>query len=713
MKPSKMKSFIIALSVLGFTQLSFGQCGTVSPFEQISNKDIDSSSLLFGLLNPIWVKMGEIQGDTYMITVPTVVHQVFNTSFDYYPKEDVIAGIDRINDYFAGVYADTSLIPDVFKPLVAKVRIQLKLAQIDPDGNPTDGIMRVLSELSTMDMNYDDANLKKTSQWDENRYYNIWLVNDVTSTANPGVIAYAYFPNGFQPWKYYGQVTPTSNWLTDETAAHEAGHTFGLWHTFQGSPACVEDCEYTGDYICDTPPMTARGAVSCDGSSSCSTDTMGGIPVMPNPFTEDVEDMRQNIMDYSSCGMFFTEQQNWTMRSYIDTVEQLKNLVSAQNLEYTKTRDEDTAIPSAPKALFYYNREREPVCTESSVTFTDLSYNTSDYERSWYFEGADITSSTDSIVTVTYSQQGIYDVRLVVYNTEGSDTLLLENAVGIFDDTTDLISNVLYIEDFEDSAKFTYLWFTGNKLRDKQWKRIKGISADGDYCLGIDDISDGSSGETVTVISPSYDLSTIENEVLVMDIAYARKQNDGEESFSIRYLQDESCTKSSWNTAVDPVFEEAEIVSKYTSSHFAPTADDWKTVIFPWKWDGLKEFNNIRFKFEYKTKINSNNIYIDNFGIMDANKIGLEEKGDVSIRLDVFPSPVRSGSKVRLNISSAIEEMSLSIYDLSGREVSDLGYQPLLSAGNHLYNLPSLTKGVYLLTMQSKYSRVTRRFVVL
>lgn len=69
-------------------------------------------------------------------------------------------------------------------------------------------------------------------------------------------------------------------------------------------------------------------------------------------------------------------------------------------------------------------------CTPLNVTFqNNSSANATNF--SWIFEGAEPGTSSVQNPVVTYTNPGDYDVRLVVNNESGSDTLLLENYITV------------------------------------------------------------------------------------------------------------------------------------------------------------------------------------------------------------------------------------------------------------------------------------------
>ncbi len=200
------------------------------------------------------------------------------------------------------------------------VEVEFCLASRDPDGNPTNGIVRV--DASSMP-NYteegisagqgsgaNETNLKALSKWDRNQYYNIWIVNEIEDNdGGAGIQGYAYFPTSSASkdgtvilYNAFGTVGSLKSYTSlNRTVTHEIGHAFYLYHTFQGNSCSETNCASQGDYVCDTPPTVT--------STSCNSPACSG--------TQQVE----NYMDYTNenCMDMFTQGQKDRMRTAIET----------------------------------------------------------------------------------------------------------------------------------------------------------------------------------------------------------------------------------------------------------------------------------------------------------------------------------------------------------------------------------------------------------
>lgn len=87
-----------------------------------------------------------------------------------------------------------------------------------------------------------------------------------------------------------------------------------------------------------------------------------------------------------------------------------------------KTNYLDVNVCPLPVADF--NNVPVQFCPQQCISFTDNSSNGPITSYQWYFPGADTVTSTSANPTVCYSQEGLYDVQLIVSNQFGSDTVI-------------------------------------------------------------------------------------------------------------------------------------------------------------------------------------------------------------------------------------------------------------------------------------------------
>jgi hypothetical protein len=247
------------------------------------------------------------------VTIPVVFHVVYKTTDENVSDTKLNDQIARLNADYGGTNVDVSQIPAAFQGVKAgNTNIQFCLAQQDPSGNATTGIIRVPTTVSSF--SDDDAVKSSTTggsnPWNTSKYLNIWVCN-ITG----GILGYATPPGGPSAkdgvvigYKYFGDGSPGGVYNKGRTATHEVGHWLGLNHTwgdddFAGEPQCGGS-----DGVDDTPNQedATYGAPSFPKLDDCS-------PVAPGI-------MFMNYMDYVDDGSMnmFTNDQADEMRAVLE-----------------------------------------------------------------------------------------------------------------------------------------------------------------------------------------------------------------------------------------------------------------------------------------------------------------------------------------------------------------------------------------------------------
>lgn len=211
-------------------------------------------------------------------TIPVVVHVIHlgeaigvGTNI---PDSQIINAISGLNDRFRHITGNG-----------VDVEVQFCLATRDTNGNQTTGINRVSGAglanyaahgITMFYSNCDapsEAAVKDLSRWPVSEYYNIWVVNQICQNFG-GFVGAATYPNG-SPYDgntiKYSYMNRSSYLL-----AHEIGHGFLLYHTFEGDGGNVNcpidtNCNLNGDHVCDTPPHKQNDCLSSNPCTATGT----------------------------------------------------------------------------------------------------------------------------------------------------------------------------------------------------------------------------------------------------------------------------------------------------------------------------------------------------------------------------------------------------------------------------------------------------------
>lgn len=241
------------------------------------------------------------------LTIPVVVHVVYNTAAENIPDQAIFDMITQLNEDYSATNSDVNTVRPVFQSDVANTGIQFCLADTDPTGNPTTGITRTFTSETWFDPDTETNDMKSApdgiSPWDPDDYLNVWVC-DITSGAPGGfvTVGYAYLPtagipgsniDGFVIDYDYG-FQPGSR-----TATHEIGHYLGLLHPWGNNNTCASD-----DGFSDTPD-TDGPTYSCANTSLVTCTSLVQY---------------ENFMDYATCDVMFTNQQAAEMVSILTGV---------------------------------------------------------------------------------------------------------------------------------------------------------------------------------------------------------------------------------------------------------------------------------------------------------------------------------------------------------------------------------------------------------
>lgn len=601
--------------------------------------------------------------------IPVVFHIVHDYGTENISDAQVLDAVRILNEDYRKLNADTAGIVSTFQGIAADASIEFRLAQLDPNGNCTNGIDRVNSSETYVG---DDGS--KLNYWNRARYLNIWVVKAISN----GAAGYAYLP-GSAPTAsvdgiiilstYVGSIG-TGNYTTARALTHEVGHFLNLLHVWGTGNSPGVTCG--NDNVSDTP--TTKGWTSCNLTTN-------------DVCVNNVEENVQNYMDYSYCYRMFTNGQRTRMHNALNSASGQRNsLVTTTTANATGINNPQ---PCAPIADFTPVNDLY-VCEGGSLTFTDVSYNGQPTSYNWSFPGGTPSTSSDSVPTIQYNTAGTYSVSLTVANAQGSDNFSRTNYVHVLPAAAQYTAN-FYQEGMENTTIFTNDWDIENP-QGNGWTNATTAAATGTRSCRLDNTT-AMAGQTDAFISPSINFAAMNNPVFTFKVAFA--QRAGSENDRLRVYMSTDCG-ATWLLRYTKAGTNLSTRSATTNA-FVPTANEWRTETVTLSSVQLSG-TNVRIKFEFESD-GGNDIFIDDINIQGAT--GVVEAEDGISSFNVFPNPANDNSTVEFSLAES-QNMIVDVVDLNGKTVQSV-HSGNLSAGMHRLpiNVAELSAGMYFVRLQN------------
>ena len=347
--------------------------------------------------------------------LPVVFHIIYQQENNIWniSNAQVLSQLQVLNEDFLRQNADTTNTPLAFRPAAVNTGISFCLAQRDPQGNPTSGIIRhQFANTTSWSTNAFNSTVKPATIWDPTRYLNVWIAN-----LSGGVLGYAQFPTGSGlpglsggtnantdgvVLLYSSVGRPPANpfsgvYNRGRTATHEVGHYLGLRHIWGDGGCNVDD-------FCNDTPLSDASNFGCPVTHvSCGT-----------------VDMVQNYMDYTddACMNIFTADQTARMITVLQNSPRRASLLTASS-----------CLPPVQRPVGGFAQSADTICVGGSLSFSNLSAN---QPSSWLWQfqgGTPATDTTPNPSGIVYNTPGSYTVTLITTNAAGSDTLVRNLAV--------------------------------------------------------------------------------------------------------------------------------------------------------------------------------------------------------------------------------------------------------------------------------------------
>lgn len=320
-----MKRFLLFVSILFFAAVTTAQVQKIDASwcsTGMSQVPSDLAKQKKAMFNPNMTS--NLIDPNELIIIPVVFHVLYKNSVEDIAISTLVSQIERLNTDFGNRNSETqppnSQVPTPWLDLPADIKIQFRLACVDPYGNTTNGIEKRLTPNQTFNHEfYYDAKMYihgGLDAWPTEKYLNIWVCDIEDQLGNSTL-----------PWEYYNTTTngiPISildGIILDYTvvgdpglhstqnkgrcAVHEVGHWLGLHHVDEG-----DACTIPGDEVNDTPIQDKAHIGTCP--------TYPSVSCINNPNNGD---MFMNYMDQTAdaCMFMFTQGQKTRMRSFFSS----------------------------------------------------------------------------------------------------------------------------------------------------------------------------------------------------------------------------------------------------------------------------------------------------------------------------------------------------------------------------------------------------------
>jgi PKD repeat protein len=667
-------------------------CATVEKAEEMYKAHPELRQAYIDYNNELNQKLSQkSERSTTLYTIPIVFHVIHIDGSENVSDANIIALVNRINTDYRKLNSDLSLCPPPFQAIAGDAIIQFKLAQLDPNGNCTNGIERIYSHKTL-----DAGERSKLNQWPRDKYCNVWVIN--TLEVDPGavglVLAYATFPSSVDTYGFPAdgvimradQVNGTSRTLT-----HELGHWLSLEHVWGGgtvASACGDDG------VADTPETKGHFSTCPAYDSTCVPGVLENI---------------NNYMDYSSCTYMFTQGQVDRMRIALEsTVSHRSNLWLASNLAATGT-DGGTYNACAPTSDFYANKNM--VCPGTSVLFTPNVLNSSVGTTNTYlWDFGDGATATTASPSHTYATPGGYNVSLTVTNSAGGTgaTVTKNNFIYVSDGFAQVSSS--FVEDFENSASFWNKWKINdldNNARTWYYSGAAGYNSSHSVVMNAyydyrDDVDQ--------LISPSYNLSFMSGVTMTFRCAAATNATTSlDMNDALKVYSSVDCG-GTWQ--LRKTFSGTSFLNdSYHPEEFVPSSPgEWalQTVNIP----STICTPNTRFKFEYTTGNESNSIFIDD--IMINGVTGIDEPIEVN-SVSLYPNPATQSTTLSYHVNKK-GNTRIELIDVLGKKMMEVN-NTAQAEGDYTFEISKdqlhLLNGIYFIRLSlDNQNTITKKLII-
>jgi hypothetical protein len=693
-------------------------CGTMENYEflKATRPNYEKEVIEYNNMLEAYIKKEQhnTQRTAAPIIVPVVIHILYQNATENISDLRATEQVTVLNEDFQKQNADTTLIPALFKPLAGSMDVEFVLAQRDPNGNPTNGIVHKATTVATFSTN---NAVKSNAQggddaWDVSRYVNIWVCDLGNS-----LLGYGEFPAGSlsNTWglvlnyRYTGKTGATAPFNKGRTGTHEFGHCFNLRHIWADEPNCAQD-----DNVTDTPqqkgenygiPTFPQGTGATGGCCSAAATSS----------------MFMNFMDYTDdAGMqMFSIGQSTRMNAVLNTapynILQSSNghipvvLVANDASIFNVTSPTGTlcAGPINPVATFKNTGS-------TTLTSCTINYNIDGGTNStmpWTGSLASLATTTINLPPIIVTA-GTHTLNVFTSNPNGATDGDPSNDQSSSTFTAIASSGgvaIPFSEGFESTTFVPVGWTLSNPDNADTWGRTTAAKKTGLASAKLDNFTNPFAGESDAMITPALNLSAQPSPSLTFQVAYKLYTSptanpNYSDTLDVSISTDCGATYTSlykkFGTALTTT------TPTFGTASFVPTNTQWRleTVSLA----AYASAQNAYIKF---TNISGyeQNLYIDDINI--AGIVGLNNQTTSTVLVNVYPNP-NSGQltvEVANHQGNAVGE--ISIYNVIGQKVlNTIPFKGLSTIQS--IDMSSLANGVYQVEVKSNGTSTFKKVVL-
>ena len=726
---------MMSLSTIGFSQ-SGRTCGSMDHLQQQIAEDPTVETRMQQIENATSQWLADPSHRTgAVINIPVVVHVVYNTAAQNISDAQIQSQIAVLNEDFRKLNVDASLTPSIFSALATDCQIQFCLAQRDPNGNATTGIVRKSTTTASFSTN---DNVKRTANggddaWNSSQYLNLWSAN-----LSGGVLGYAQFPGGaaatdgvvilYSAFGRTGNVTAPYN--KGRTATHEVGHWLNLRHIW-GDANCGSDLvndtptAQTSNFGCPTFPYHV---------GTCSGNTTG--------------EMTMNYMDYTddACMYMFTTGQAARMTAAINTSRSglLTSLgctpptpptscgtvtgLTSSSVGSTTATVSWTAVSGATAYSLQYRKVGTTTWTTVSTAGTSSALTGLTVSTAYEFQVTSSCSGTLGTVSTLANFTTTAAASCGTPTSLASSSITSTSATVSWSAITGASS---YLVQYKVSTATTFSSVTVTAAT----TTLTGLTASTAYTYQVTATCSGTAGTT----SATGTFTTSAAPTTCTDTYEANNSRTAAKTISVNsdiYALIGTSTDKDWfkfvTTAAAPKIKVVldQLPADYdlalynsagttlTSSALAGTSTE--TVIYNTSTAAATYYIQV---YGYASAFNATSCYhfrlstgATNFRSADGSE---ENSGDVISAekvtglegLNLFPNPANNTLTINY-FTPSMETTSIEIYDMMGQLVNTINSNANQGFNSRELDLTSMSNGVYFLKVTQNNNTLTKKFVV-